>query len=632
MPAETTRPYRQSSEDAGRFEEAQTDVVEVHADIGRGGTAPSLAATAPPEGSATRLPPGTRVGRYLVLGHIGSGGLGDVYAAFDSELDRKVAIKLLKPDAHDKALGDPTQRLLREAQALAKLRHPNVVTVFDVGTFRDEVFVAMEFVEGRTVTAWLRETNPGWEQIRDVYLLAGEGLAAAHAAGLVHRDFKLDNVIVGNDGHVTVLDFGLARAIGRVDSGDIGTMPIPLSAASMNAPMNSLLDRDVTKASLVLGTPPYMSPELLTGEPASGSTDQFAFCVALFKGLHRRLPFVATTLAEHYDAVTAGRISTGPDDSGVPGWLRKVVERGLEPDPRRRFASMDALLFALVADRRRRRRRLVYLAIFVPLLSVGVAAAAIATRPEPTQTERALTLELAEQARAAAANGYYVFPPSDAPDTPTALTKVVELESLDGAISKEGKRVGKDLRSELSEALARLGDRYYDRPGGPAFAADFYAAAILFNPDHARARERVNLTPGQLSEWARRAQQGDFTSGELRAAEALAVLAIEDGETRTERVREYFGDKEAASVTQPAALEALLDEDERAVAEAAKRTRAKRRRNRLEPSPPATAAKPEADATKAAPPDEDLDRSSSSELGITFRARCIAFATKLRVP
>lgn len=613
MAAETTRRYQRNDASAvDASEDIDTRVVTPGASTAawqRGGTAPPERDSTPTlhddrSDTAERVPAGTRVGRYLVLGHIGSGGLGDVYAAFDSELDRKVAIKILRPSARDKSLGDPTQRLLREAQALAKLRHPNVVTVFDVGTFREEVFVAMEFLEGRTVTKWLRETDPDWSTVRDVYLLAGEGLAAAHTAGLVHRDFKLDNVIVGGDGQVTVLDFGLARAIGRLDAGDVGTLPIPLNSPELqHAPMASLLDRDVTRASLVLGTPPYMSPELLTGEPATASTDQFAFCVALFKGLHRRLPFVATTLSEHYEAVVNRQVTTAPEDSSVPGWLRKVVERGLEPDPRRRFESIEVLLAALQHDKRRRRRRLMYLAFAVPLLSVAVAAVAVATRPEPTQTERALTLQLAEEARAAAANGYYVFPPADSPETATAFTKVVELESLDGAVRDEGRQLGEELRAELSEALARLGDRYFTRPGGPAFAADFYAAALVFDPNHARARERVSLTPAQLSELARRAEQGEFTSGELRAAEALALLATEDEQTRVERVREYFGDNDALSATQPALLEAVLDDEDRKVAEQAKKSRAKKRRRAKEAELVAVA---EAAPAKVVEPDLDL--------------------------
>src|SRR4051794_21477045 len=153
---------------------------------------------------------GQTIDRFVVIGLVGRGGMGEVYAAYDPELDRKVAIKLLR------ARGDTSEgktRLLREAQAIAKLQHPNVVVVYDVGTFKDSVFIAMEFVEGRTAGGWLLAAPRTRREIMDVYVAAGRGLAAAHAAGLVHRDFKPDNVMVTNDGQVRVMDFGLARQV-----------------------------------------------------------------------------------------------------------------------------------------------------------------------------------------------------------------------------------------------------------------------------------------------------------------------------------------------------------------------------------------------------------------------------------
>ncbi|HET6583119.1 MAG TPA: serine/threonine-protein kinase, partial [Nannocystaceae bacterium] len=161
---------------------------------------------------AETLARGTGVGRYTVLDKIGSGGMGVVYAAFDPELDRRVALKVLHPGAQG-SMGstDGRNRLLREAQAMAKLTHPNVITVHDVGTFGERVFVAMEFVDGCTLRDWVKQELREWQDIVEVYVRAGRGLAAAHAVGLVHRDFKPDNVLVGNDGRVLVMDFGLAR-------------------------------------------------------------------------------------------------------------------------------------------------------------------------------------------------------------------------------------------------------------------------------------------------------------------------------------------------------------------------------------------------------------------------------------
>src|SRR5262245_30962033 len=163
---------------------------------------------------AAPLDRGAQVGRYLVLGRIGEGGMGVVYAGYDPELDRKVAIKLLRAAPKKRSASDSTDtqaRLLREAQALARISHPNVVPIYDVGTYQERVFIAMEFVEGTTAKKWIKEKRPAWREVVEMFLAAGRGLAAAHAAGLVHRDFKPENVLVGRDGRVRVMDFGLAR-------------------------------------------------------------------------------------------------------------------------------------------------------------------------------------------------------------------------------------------------------------------------------------------------------------------------------------------------------------------------------------------------------------------------------------
>src|SRR3982750_1463607 len=160
------------------------------------------------------LPRGATIGRYVVLGLVGRGGMGEGYAAYDPELDRKVAVKLLRvKPGNGVSRHEGRQRTLREAQAIARLSHPNVVVVYDVGTFQDQVFIAMEFVEGNTVTYWVQSQPRTWQQILQVFKAAGQGLVAAHEKDLVHRDFKPDNVMVGRDDQVRVMDFGLARHI-----------------------------------------------------------------------------------------------------------------------------------------------------------------------------------------------------------------------------------------------------------------------------------------------------------------------------------------------------------------------------------------------------------------------------------
>src|SRR5262245_6706267 len=153
-----------------------------------------------PDSAPAALTRGASIGRYIVLAMVGRGGMGEVYAAYDPELDRKVAVKLLRvKPGNGVTPSEGRQRTLREAQAIARLSHPNVVVVYDVGTFEDKVFIAMEFVEGNTATYWLGAEPRTWEEVLKVFIAAGRGLAAAHDKGLVHRDFKPDNVMVGRD-------------------------------------------------------------------------------------------------------------------------------------------------------------------------------------------------------------------------------------------------------------------------------------------------------------------------------------------------------------------------------------------------------------------------------------------------
>src|SRR5262249_16347665 len=197
------------------------------------------------------------------------------------ELDRKVALKLLRPEAAEHRK-DPRakERLLREAQAMARLSHPNVIAVHDLGTLGEQVFIAMELVDGRTLAQWLKENQRSGREILEVALQAGKGLAAAHSAGLVHRDFKPDNVLVGRDGQVKVLDFGLARAVEELTALAAPTLPRSLEASPVTP---RALEAQLTKTGMFLGTPAYMAPEQLLGKPTDARTDQFSFCVALYE-------------------------------------------------------------------------------------------------------------------------------------------------------------------------------------------------------------------------------------------------------------------------------------------------------------------------------------------------------------
>ncbi len=308
-----------------------------------------------------RLARGTLIGRYVVIDELGAGGMGVVYSAFDPELDRKVAIKLLQA-GHGGSHSGGQSWLLREAQAMARLAHPNVVAVYDVGAMSDDrVFVAMELIDGATLRQWLEQPRT-WREILPVLRAAGTGLAAAHAAGLVHRDFKPDNVIVGNDGRVRVMDFGLARLHGD-----------EAARSAVNVEAKSPLSERLTATGAVLGTPAYMAPEIYRGQAADALADQFAFGVALYEALYRVRPFDRKSLVE-------GRaIAPKPATSNVPAWLERVVLRAIALDPAQRFATMDELLAALARDPTAARRR-VMLGAAIAVAIGGAAFGAFALR------------------------------------------------------------------------------------------------------------------------------------------------------------------------------------------------------------------------------------------------------------
>ncbi|MCH9685126.1 MAG: tetratricopeptide repeat protein [Deltaproteobacteria bacterium] len=318
------------------------------------------------------LDSGAKVGRYTVLERVGSGGMGVVYAAFDPELDRKVALKVMhqRNDSSVHTTGG-RERLLREAQAMAKLTHPNVITVHDVGTFDGRVFIAMEFVDGPTVRAWLDQGAREWADIIEVFVKAGRGLASAHATGLVHRDFKPDNVLIGRGGRVLVMDFGLAR---QASNGMAEAQP---TAQPGPVDLSSVI---LTRTGALVGTPAYMAPEQHQGTSTSPLVDQFSFCVALYEALYGQRPFAGNSVASLAINVLEGHVRTPPKSSGVPSWLRAAVLRGLAIDPQDRFPSMDALLAELQRDPPESRRPWVTASVAMGVGTI-VVGAYFATRP-----------------------------------------------------------------------------------------------------------------------------------------------------------------------------------------------------------------------------------------------------------
>ncbi len=325
---------------------------------------------------AAPLARGATIGRYIVLDRVGEGGMGVVYSAYDPELDRKVAVKLLRTARARGDGGDRRARLLREAQALARLAHPNIVAVHDVGALGEQVFIAMELVGGQTLRAWQKAAPRDWRETLGVYRQAAQGLAAAHALGIVHRDFKPDNAIVDGDGRVRVVDFGLARSADEVEP-----VAALVSSSSAAAPdweatpdgARAAMSATLTRTGTLLGTPGYMAPEQ-DGGRAQASADQFSFCVALYEALYGQLPYRGETIAELRASIEEGKPADPPRASQVPGWLHQALLRGLAPAPGERHASMEALLAALGRDPLPRRPWLVAgVLVVVVALAAGLA-------------------------------------------------------------------------------------------------------------------------------------------------------------------------------------------------------------------------------------------------------------------
>ncbi|MEM7156636.1 MAG: serine/threonine-protein kinase [Myxococcota bacterium] len=302
-----------------------------------------------------------RFGRFTVLDELGQGGMGMVYAAYDEELDRKVAVKVLREDELPNE--ESRLRFQREAQTQARLSHPNVVTVHEVGESDDgQMFLAMEFVRGESLDAWRRREHP-WPEIVRVYLQAGRGLLAAHDAGLVHRDFKPHNAMRGEDGVVKVLDFGLARSLDEPESAPLAESEGTRLTSSGRVNSASFL----TVPGIVLGTPRFMSPEQHEGAVPDARTDQYSFCVALWQGLTGEMPFGGETIEELVEAKRAGAPSWPSRAPAVPRRMVEALRRGLAVAPDDRWPSMEPLLEALTWDPGRRRQRWV-----LGVLGVGV--------------------------------------------------------------------------------------------------------------------------------------------------------------------------------------------------------------------------------------------------------------------
>ncbi|MCE9571561.1 MAG: serine/threonine protein kinase, partial [Deltaproteobacteria bacterium] len=301
---------------------------------------------------AAALIPGSTLGRYRLERVLGQGGMGVVWAAHDPDLDRRVAVKLLRSEGG----ADARARLLREARAMARLSHRNVITVHEVGSQGSRDFVAMELIDGESLEVWLRKPRPA-DEVLHVFREAGLGLACAHAAGMVHRDFKPHNVLLGRDGRVVVTDFGLARSTTDV-ARDAGP-PRATAVSGLEDTLGPAITQGdgswsstLTATGALIGTPAYMAPEQFAGGPPDPRTDQFAFCVSLWEGLAGERPYKGDSLAALAKSTAAGPPTGHPR---MPAWLIPVLRRGLAPVATARWPSMPALLAAMRSPHPRRR-------------------------------------------------------------------------------------------------------------------------------------------------------------------------------------------------------------------------------------------------------------------------------------
>jgi tetratricopeptide (TPR) repeat protein/tRNA A-37 threonylcarbamoyl transferase component Bud32 len=487
---------------------------------------------------------GASIGRFVVIEALGQGAMGIVLGAYDPDLDRKVALKLLRPGAYGASSVEGRERLKREARAMAKLSHPNVLTIHEVGEIEGGLFLATELAAGGTLHAWRLAEPRGWQQILHKYLLAGRGLAAAHAAGLVHRDFKPTNVLLDKDDTPRVADFGLV------------VMGSAAPTTGTDAPASS--DITLTETGTMLGTPAYMAPEQHGRGEVGPAADQFAFCVAMWEALHDAPPFEGTTAVTIADNVRANRVIE-PRDSEVPEWLRIALRRGFAVDPADRWPSMDALLAELSRDpaAERSKRLAIGAAIASVVVIAGVIGYLVTRGAGETQCEN-MDRQLAgiwDPARAAAVRA--AFAKSDRPqaaDTFERFAKQLDAYTEQWVDARrtacEATRVHGDQSAELLDlkvacldrrliAVDALVDVYSEPPAGDALdravssafalaplepCADAEALRAAFPPPtDAVTRDRVGAARQQIASAKALAESGQYPRARNAGREALTA-------------------------------------------------------------------------------------------------------------
>jgi formylglycine-generating enzyme required for sulfatase activity/tRNA A-37 threonylcarbamoyl transferase component Bud32 len=394
-------------------------------------------------GTLTR---GEALGRYIVIELLGEGATGVVYAAYDPELDRKVAIKILRRQTDGVDETRRQGRFVREAKAIARLAHSNVVGIFDVGVDHGRVFLAMEYLAGGTLREWMGAAKRSWREIVAMFVEVGRGLAAAHAEGLVHRDFKPDNVLLDRAGMPKVADFGLARLAGPQGGAESGDQ-LPAHADSSSDVISSE-KTPLTRTGALAGTPAYMAPEQFRGKNTDGRTDQFAFCVALHEALFGIRPFDEDTVFELADSVIRERIKPPPKNANVPGWVRRSLLRGLRANPEQRYAKIEDLLATLTADPVARVRKIAVVAVVATVLGTTFAGLYRRSERRRVEFERRVATKLNE--------GRQALGSADEISRRLTDTRNRAFAAFDGARPEEAESIWSEARSNAAKLEATL--------------------------------------------------------------------------------------------------------------------------------------------------------------------------------
>ena len=504
--------------------------------------APALDAASAADPSAPDASAAGAIGRYLLERPLGSGGMGVVYAARDPQLQRRVAIKLLHAAAETPRERDELRaRLLGEARAMARLSHPNVLPVFEVGEHQGRIFLVMELAPGGTLAEWLlarpRASPEEQAQLLELFLGAGRGLQAAHQAGLVHRDFKPANVLLGAGLRPMVTDFGLARPLDAAISADI---KVDINADTGDATRDPIPLEKQARQSAAAGSLAYMAPEQLRGEPVDPRADLFAYCVALFEALHGARPYAGSNAAELLGSIEAGQIRAPAHAPRIAPSLQQALARGLQADPARRFASMAALLESLEQTRPRpgdkRRRATVALASAASVVLLGVLVFAV------DQHRRLARLE--EDKRALDASIASVLAELGSEQDPARLAALDEqLARLSGSAEEARRRLGAKSagahasgreapgRADAGVVFASLSDAELDdalQTLLARFGAETYLVPPFFKEKLRGHIERLLGNPELRQHWARKQALWDRLTPPFRARglpEEMAYLA-----------------------------------------------------------------------------------------------------------